>query len=272
MTRHTRKALVETYAALLRAGWDEPTAHDVRSEPQESPQPLESGTAQELPVAVGDAKPRGKLGSQDMINPSTSHPNVSESYSNESAKISLDEINDIPRLSAGDERNLVRRMAQGDSEARENLVKANLWIVVSILGRYLGLGLEPEQLFEAGNRGLRRSAEVYVEEVGIRFSAFASFYIKSAIRTRLMDSYGVMRPEPSYVRSLISQHSDQLNDIETDVIRLRYGLESPKPLTCREVSKNLGLSSHRVRQLETRALTKLMSTHHYDDASGRIET
>ena len=54
-------------------------------------------------------------------------------------------------------------------------------------------------------------------------------------------------------------HLDALEDREATVIRMRFGLESYKPMTLREVGENLGLTRERVRQLESQALQKLMN-------------
>ena len=65
-------------------------------------------------------------------------------------------------------------------------------------------------------------------------------------------------------------HLDALEDREATVIRMRFGLETYKPMTLREVGENLGLTRERVRQLESQALQKLMSA--LAETGGRIGT
>jgi RNA polymerase primary sigma factor len=63
-------------------------------------------------------------------------------------------------------------------------------------------------------------------------------------------------------------HLNALDDREASVIRMRFGLETLKPMTLREVGENLGLTRERVRQLESQALQKLM--HALDETGGKI--
>src|SRR5436305_15154206 len=71
----------------------------------------------------------------------------------------LREINETPLLSAEEEKELAYRIEDGDSEARDRMVRANLRLVVNIARSYTGKGLGLQDLIEEGNLGLLRAVE-----------------------------------------------------------------------------------------------------------------
>src|SRR5690606_6510987 len=94
----------------------------------------------------------------------------------------LREINETALLTAKQERELARRIAEGDVEARDHMVRANLRLVVNIARGYVGKGLGLQDLIEEGNLGLLRAVEGFDPEVGTRFSTYASYWIKQSIK------------------------------------------------------------------------------------------
>src|SRR5262245_25486387 len=94
----------------------------------------------------------------------------------------LREINETPLLSAEEERALAYRIAEGDKEARDHLVRANLRLVVNIARGYTRTGLNLQDLIEEGNLGLIRSVESFDPSLGIRFSTYSSYWIKQSIK------------------------------------------------------------------------------------------
>src|SRR5436190_916795 len=94
----------------------------------------------------------------------------------------LQEINEVPLLSAEQERELGRRVQVGDLAAREHLVRANLRLVVSIAKMYVDRGLALQDLIAEGNIGLLKAAEKFDPNAGCRFSTYGSWWIKQAIR------------------------------------------------------------------------------------------
>src|SRR6476646_7525507 len=95
--------------------------------------------------------------------------------------IYLQDINSTPLLSAQEEHALAHRIADGDPEARDHMVKANLRLVVNIARGYLNKGLCLEDLIEEGNLGLMRAVEGYDGMMDTRFSTYASYWIKQSI-------------------------------------------------------------------------------------------
>ena len=98
----------------------------------------------------------------------------------------LREINETSLLSADGELELAEAIAQGDMEARDLMVRANLRLVVNIARGYTSKGLSLQDLIEEGNLGLLRAVEGFDPSVGTRFSTYASYWIKQSIKRALM--------------------------------------------------------------------------------------
>src|SRR5919206_4241213 len=93
----------------------------------------------------------------------------------------LHEINETPLLTADQEKQLAYRIETGDSEARDQMVRANLRLVVNIARSYTGKGLSLQDLIEEGNLGLLRAVEGFDPSRNTRFSTYASYWIKQSI-------------------------------------------------------------------------------------------
>lgn len=115
-----------------------------------------------------------------MAPPSRPPPNPS------TMEMYLSEINETPLLSAPAEKELGRRIKIGDWEACDHLVRANLRLVVAIARCYVGHGMSMEDLIAEGNLGLLRAAKDFDPTRNTRFSTYASYWIKQAIRRTLI--------------------------------------------------------------------------------------
>jgi len=116
----------------------------------------------------------------------------------------LREINEAKLLSAAEERELAKRIGEGDVRARDRMVRANLRLVVNIARGYTGKGLALQDLIEEGNLGLLRAVEGYDPNVGTRFSTYASYWIKQSIKRALINSAKTIRI-PAYMVELLSK-------------------------------------------------------------------
>jgi RNA polymerase primary sigma factor len=116
----------------------------------------------------------------------------------------LREINETPLLSAKEERELAARIGEGDVQARDHMVRANLRLVVNIARGYVGKGLGLQDLIEEGNLGLLRAVEGFDPDVGTRFSTYASYWIKQSIKRALINSSKTIRI-PAYMVELLSK-------------------------------------------------------------------
>src|ERR1700676_1542320 len=90
----------------------------------------------------------------------------------------LRKINETPLLNASEGKELASRIEDGDGEARDRMVRANLRLVVNIARSYTGKGLGLQDLIEEGNLGLLRAVEGFDPSMNTRFSAYASYWIK----------------------------------------------------------------------------------------------
>jgi len=115
------------------------------------------------------------------------------------------EINRYPLLSAGEEQEVGRRVAEGEEAARRELINANLRLVVTIAKRYMGQGLGLLDLVEEGNLGLIRAAGKFDYRKGFRFSTYASWWIKQSITRSLANQSKSIRI-PIHIYQLINRY------------------------------------------------------------------
>ncbi len=116
----------------------------------------------------------------------------------------LREINETALLSAADEQQLATAIGNGDTRARDRMVRANLRLVVNIARGYTGKGLGLQDLIEEGNLGLLRAVEGFDPAMGTRFSTYASYWIKQSIKRALINTAKAIRI-PAYMVELLSK-------------------------------------------------------------------
>jgi RNA polymerase primary sigma factor len=116
----------------------------------------------------------------------------------------LREINETPLLKAEEEKELAFRIEDGDSEARDHLVRANLRLVVNIARSYQGKGLALQDLIAEGNLGLLRAVEGYDPTMNTRFSTYASFWIKQSMKRAVVNTAKTVRL-PAYMVQLLTE-------------------------------------------------------------------
>jgi RNA polymerase primary sigma factor len=97
-------------------------------------------------------------------------------------------------LTAADEARLARRIERGDSAARDELVTANLGLVRALARRYRGSGVPLEDLVQEGSVGLIRAAEKFDHRRGVRFSTYAAWWIRGAMRDAITRSSVIRVP------------------------------------------------------------------------------
>ena len=160
---------------------------------------------------------------EDDLSTNTSVQSPLETY--------LREINETPLLSADEELELAEAIAEGDMEARDRMVRANLRLVVNIARGYTSKGLGLQDLIEEGNLGLLRAVEGFDPTVGTRFSTYASYWIKQSIKRSLINSAKTIRI-PAYMVELLSKWRRATNRLVDELGR------TPTP---EEVARVLGL-------------------------------
>ncbi len=119
-------------------------------------------------------------------------------------RIFLRDISQTPLLSEQAERDLAEAIASGDQDARDRMVRANLRLVATIAKDYQGRGIMLDDLIGEGYLGLIRAAEDYDPRFGTRFSTYAGYWIKQAIRRALMNTTTTIRL-PAHLYKLMSK-------------------------------------------------------------------
>jgi RNA polymerase primary sigma factor len=150
----------------------------------------------------------------------------------------LREIGQVELLSPEEENALAERIKAGDEEAREQMIKANLRLVVKIARDYEGLGLPLLDLVGEGNIGLMKGVERFRPEKGAKLSTYAAWWIKQAIKRALANQSKIIRL-PLHVTHKVS-------NIHRASIKLRERLN--REATDEELADDLDLNPRRIRQ------------------------
>lgn len=252
----------------------------------------------------------------------------------------LKEIGKIPLLSPERELYLAEQITLGNTEAKDELIEANLRLVVSIAKRHVGKGMYFLDLIQEGNLGLMKAVEKFDYSKGYKFSTYATWWIRQAITRAIADQARTIRipvhmvetihkvsrtarqllqelgrePNTDEIAERLGMTSEKVREImkiaqdpvsletpigeeedshlgdfvedndspapsdsasysllreqlcnilntltprESQVIKLRFGLEDGRPRTLEEVGKQFQITRERIRQIEAKALRKL---------------
>ncbi|GHO50198.1 sigma-70 family RNA polymerase sigma factor [Ktedonospora formicarum] len=157
----------------------------------------------------------------------------------DSLRLYLREISRISLLSASSEARLAERAENGDKEARNHLIEANLRLVVSIAKKYVGQGLSLEDLIGEGNIGLIRAVTKFDYRKGFRFSTYATWWIKQAITRAILEGTRVVRL-PVYIMEEVMRVKRTTRQLYQELGR------EPTPEI---IGERLGMTSERVSEL-----------------------
>lgn len=152
----------------------------------------------------------------------------------------LREINETPLLNAEEEKLLAYRIEDGDSEARDRMVRANLRLVVNIARSYTGKGLSLQDLIEEGNLGLLRAVEGFDPSMNTRFSTYASYWIKQSIKRALVNTAKTIRI-PAYMVELLAKWRRATAKLQEELGR------AP---TKEEIARSLNLPKKKLKIIE----------------------
>jgi RNA polymerase primary sigma factor len=130
----------------------------------------------------------------------------------------LREINETPVLSADEEKRLAYRIQDGDISARDHMVRANLRLVVSLARKFTAKGLTLADLIAEGNLGLLRAVEAYDPTMNTRFSTYAAYWIRQAMKRAVINTARTIRV-PAYMAQLLSEWRRAAARLEEEVGR-----------------------------------------------------
>jgi RNA polymerase primary sigma factor len=153
-------------------------------------------------------------------------------------------IGKTPLLTRAEEVTLARRIRRGDKKARAHMIQANLRLVVKIAKEYSGYGLPLSDLISEGNLGLVRAVEKFDPRRGTKFSTYASWWIKQAVRRSLANQSKTIRlpvhvvDKLSRIHRLHSQLTEELGrEPDDQEIADEMALSSAKISMLRRVSQ-----------------------------------
>ncbi len=167
------------------------------------------------------------------------------SYDGDTAiKLYLREIGQVKLLTPQEEIQLAARIKRGDKKAREQMIKANLRLVVKIARDYEGIGLPLLDLISEGNIGLMKAVERFDPAKGGKLSTYGSWWIKQSIKRALANQSKTIRLPVHLV--------DKISKMRRTAMRLQE--ELGREPTDEELGEELGISASRVAQMRMAAI------------------
>ena len=161
---------------------------------------------------------------------------------NDSVKIYLKEIGKVPLLTAQQEIELAQRIIDGDEDAKQDLITANLRLVISIAKRYAGRGMPFLDLIQEGNMGLIKAVEKFDYTKGFKFSTYATWWIRQAITRAIADQARTIRIPVHMVETI-----NKITRAQRQLVQ-----ELGRDPTAEEISDRLegALSAARIREIQ----------------------
>jgi RNA polymerase primary sigma factor len=170
---------------------------------------------------------------------------VDTEFSADSLQLFLKDVGKVDLLTAAQEVELAKRIESGDHRAKQEMVEANLRLVVSIAKRYRNQGLPFLDLIQEGTIGLVRAAEKFDWRKGYKFSTYATWWIRQAVARALADKARTIRMPVHVV--------EKLNKIMRTERKLRA--EKGREPTAAEIAVDLDLSVEEVESIRRTSQT-----------------
>ncbi|MCR4689400.1 MAG: RNA polymerase sigma factor RpoD [Saccharofermentans sp.] len=170
------------------------------------------------------------------IEESTDDANVVD----DSVKMYLKEIGKIELLKADEERDIAKRMAEGDEDAKETLINSNLRLVVSIAKKYMNRGLSLLDLIQEGNIGLIKAVDKFDYTKGFKFSTYATWWIRQAITRAIADQARTIRIPVHMVETI-----NKLTRVQRQLVQ-----DLGREPTTEELAEAMGMEPAKIREIQ----------------------
>jgi len=159
----------------------------------------------------------------------------------DSAQMYLKEIGTFPLIRAQEEKELARKILEGDEESRQKLIRSNLRLVVSIAKKYANRSphLTLLDLIQEGNMGLFKAVEKFDYKRGFKFSTYATWWIRQAVTRALADQARTIRI-PVHMIETISKYTKAKRKLDQELGR------EPLP---EEIAQEMNLEIDKVRNI-----------------------
>jgi RNA polymerase primary sigma factor len=165
---------------------------------------------------------------------------MSEVNIDDSVKMYLKDIGRVPLLTPEEELEIAQKMVEGDVDAKNKLINANLRLVVSIAKRYVGRGMQFLDLIQEGNLGLMKAVDKFDYTKGFKFSTYATWWIRQAITRAIADQARTIR---------IPVHMVETINKLTKVSRLLLQQLGREPTTA-EIAEAMNITEERVIEIQ----------------------
>lgn len=186
------------------------------------------------------------------VGPQNSNPaknEVLEPSTDTVLKVYLREISNYPQLSFEEEKVLAQQIEQGDLEAKQKLIQANLKLVVTIARKAIHMSALPIiDLIQEGNMGLMIAAEKYNYKLGYRFSTYAGWWVKQSMFKAISEQSHCMKI-PVYIQETLSKFSKVKSKMEQEV---------NTPVKTEDVAKEMNIAPDKIEMFLS-AYTKTIS-------------
>ena len=158
---------------------------------------------------------------------------------NDGVKMYLKEIGRVKLLNGDEEIELAKQILEGDQYAKDELIRANLRLVVSIAKRYVGRGMQLLDLIQEGNLGLIKAVEKFDYTKGFKFSTYATWWIRQAITRALADQARTIRV-PVHMVETINKMAR---------VQRQMTLELNREPSEEELAEKMGIAVEKVREV-----------------------
>lgn len=165
---------------------------------------------------------------------------INEGTTDDSVKIYLKDIGQVPLLTPDEEKELAVKMSEGDEYAKNRLSEANLRLVVSIAKRYVGRGMQFLDLIQEGNLGLMKAVEKFDYTKGFKFSTYATWWIRQSITRAIADQARTIRIPVHMVETI-----NKTGRVSRQLLQ-----ELGREPSTKEIAERMGISEERVAEIQ----------------------